>query len=273
VEHPLSTGVGDFTETPCKKLLWHDPRRHVAQSDNCLVIPTTHLQNTCVGNYVLLCFVDFYVPKCANFLCYLCHHGWTYLHLSIRCVEANPNMPEAIHRIPNEAHNFEARGVGPFCRWYGWRPSECNILHTWVGGTPVVREILCTFEVGLLCTASRTSSWRVCWTCSLLARGQESLPPTSVHIHKCWVMRDHAMWIFLYSSASIPISEPYTNSLVNKLQALHLLSLDAVRLQNEPPIRVASLGRLLAPPPPVGKQQTKIAVAHAHCNHNGRFSR
>jgi hypothetical protein len=27
-------------------------------------------------------------------------------------VEANPNLPEAIHKIPYEVHNLEARGVG-----------------------------------------------------------------------------------------------------------------------------------------------------------------
>jgi hypothetical protein len=43
---------------------------------------------------------------------------------------------------------------------------------------------------------------------------------------------------------------------MNKLQAFHLISLDAVYLQNELPITVTSPGQLPAPPPPVGKQQS-----------------
>jgi hypothetical protein len=74
VEHPLSTGVGDFTDS--LMLLWDDFWRNVAQSDKCVVIHTTPLQNTCIGNYVLLRFMDFDVPRCVNFLCYLCHHEW-----------------------------------------------------------------------------------------------------------------------------------------------------------------------------------------------------
>jgi hypothetical protein len=80
-------------------------------------------------------------------------------------------------------------------------------------------------------------------------------------------MRDNAMWIlpliFLYSSTSIPIAKAIHKHQVgmNKLQAHHLITLDAVHLQNELPIAVTSPGQLLAPPPPVNKQQTKNAVA------------
>jgi hypothetical protein len=44
---------------------------------------------------------------------------------------------------------------------------------------------------------------------------------------------------------------------MNKLQAFHLIALNAVHLQNELPTTVTSPGRLPAPSPPIGKQQIK----------------
>jgi hypothetical protein len=111
VEHPLSTEVDDFAETPCKTLLWDDPRRNVAQSDNCLIIHTTLLQNSCVSTYVLLRFLNFDVPRCANFLCCFCHAGECSFICELDAWKQIPNFSEAIHKIPHEVHNLEARGV------------------------------------------------------------------------------------------------------------------------------------------------------------------
>jgi hypothetical protein len=44
---------------------------------------------------------------------------------------------------------------------------------------------------------------------------------------------------------------------MNKLQAFHLIALNAVHLKNELPPTVTSPGRLLAPPPPLSRKKQK----------------